>query len=91
MSQLVLHLDGLPRFSRYRPKVIIRTMVATETPLNPGPQHLGDYSVGIETMLKTVKVVWLEDTQNIVSEYAKAAEREGSTLLVEYGGLYREK
>ncbi len=91
MSQLVLHLDGFPRFSRYRPKVIIRTMVATENPLDPGPQHLGNYSWGIEAMLKTVKVVRLRNTQSIVSEYAKAAEREWPTLLVEYAELYREE
>ncbi len=91
MSQLVLHLDGLPRFSRYRPKVIIRTMVATGNPLDPGPQHLGDYSWGIEEMLRMVRVVRLHDAQSIMPEYAKAAELEGSTLLVEYAELYREE
>jgi pyruvate/2-oxoglutarate/acetoin dehydrogenase E1 component len=90
MGQLVLHLDALPRFSGFRPKIIIRTMVACESPLNPGPQHLGDYSYGIEAMLSTIRVVRLKDSASIVPEYAKAAERDGSTLLVEYAELYGE-
>jgi pyruvate/2-oxoglutarate/acetoin dehydrogenase E1 component len=91
MGQLILHLDCLPRISDYRPRVIIRTMIAADFPLNPGPQHLGDYSYGIEAMLQTVKVVRLEERAQIVPEYAKAAEREGSTLLIEYAQLYQEE
>lgn len=88
-SQLVLHLDKLPLFSSYRPKVIIRTAVATNQPLDPGPQHLGgEFTEAYRLMLKTVKVVslWREDL--IVSEYKAAMEREGSTLLVEELKLY---
>src|SRR5712691_1403346 len=57
-NQLVLHLDKLPIYSRggYRPKVIIRTAVATEHPLDPGPQHLGDFSEAVRMMLATVRV-----------------------------------
>ncbi len=40
MNQLVLHLDALPLYSDYRPKVIIRTSIASPIPLDPGPQHL---------------------------------------------------
>ncbi len=91
MGQLVLHLDWLSRKTGYHPRVLIRTMVATAHPLDPGPQHLGDYSWGVEEMLRTVRVVRLHDAQSIVPEYAKAAECEGSTLLVEYAELYREE
>ena len=88
-SQLVQHLDKLPLYSAYRPRVIIRTAVATPVPLDPGPQHLGDYSAAIEAMLSTVKVVRLREAEQIVPEYLAAAEREGSTLLVEYTERYR--
>ncbi len=40
VNQLVNHLDKLPLYSTYRPKVLIRTAVATGYPLDPGPQHL---------------------------------------------------
>lgn len=88
INQLVLHLDKLPLYSPYRPKVIIRTAIATAAPLDPGPQHLGVFTDPIIRMLLTVKVVRLDAAEKIVSEYTAAMKREGSTLLVEYLGRY---
>ena len=89
MSQLVQHLDKLPLYSKYQPKVIIRTAVATPEPLDPGPQHLGDYSNAIQGMLTTIPVVKLYRTQDIMPGYRGALERDGSTLLVEYTRNYQ--
>ena len=83
IPQLVQHLDKIPLFSDYRPKVIIRTAIATPIPLDAGPQHLGDYSDAIQAMLSTVKVVKLTSAEMIVPEYLAAMERELSTILVE--------
>ncbi len=90
MSQLILHLDKLPLYSRggFRPRVIVRTAVATPTPMDPGPQHLGDYTEVFRAMLETVTVVRLDDAARIVPEYLAAVERHGSTLLVERTELY---
>lgn len=88
MNQLVLHLDKLPLYSEYRPKVIIRTAVATDEPMDPGLQHLGDYSDAVQSMLDTVKVVRIGETQEIVPEYQRALESPGSTVLVEYSENY---
>lgn len=90
MSQLVLHLDKLPLYSHggYRPRVIVRTAIATSRPLDPGPQHLGDYTDAIRSMLDTVVVVRLDRPEQIVPEYAKAASRRGSTILIEQTELY---
>lgn len=90
IPQLVQHLDKIPLFSDYRPRVIIRTSIATTNPLDPGPQHIGDYTDAIEAMLSTVKVVKLEHHEQIVPEYKAAMERENSTLLVEYVELYHK-
>lgn len=88
INQLVLHLDALPRYSDYRPKVIIRTAVATSTPLDPGPQHLGDYSRMLVGMLETVFVKRLLRAESIVPAYEEALGFPGSTLLVEYSEKY---
>lgn len=89
-NQLVNHLDKIPLYSHggYKPKVIIRTAVATSTPLDPGPQHLGDFTEAFRSMLKTVHVVRLEDAEDIVPAYRGAMECDGSTLLVEYSEKY---
>jgi pyruvate/2-oxoglutarate/acetoin dehydrogenase E1 component len=88
IPQLVQHLDKIPLFSDYKPKVIIRTSIATINPLDPGPQHIGNYTDAIEAMLSTVKVVRLHTAEQIVPAYKDAMQREGSTLLVEWVEKY---
>jgi pyruvate/2-oxoglutarate/acetoin dehydrogenase E1 component len=89
-NQLVLHLDKIPSYSRggYLPKVIIRTSVGTDQPLDPGHQHLGDYSEAFRMMLRTVRVIELTRAEQIVDEYERAFYRPGSTILVEHMGAY---
>lgn len=89
-NQLVLHLDKLPLYSDggYKPRVIIRTSVATPNPLDPGEQHLGDFSVAFQSMLETVSVVRLLRDIDVVPAYQAALNRDGSTILVEYASAY---
>jgi pyruvate/2-oxoglutarate/acetoin dehydrogenase E1 component len=83
MSQLVLHLDAIPRYSRYRPKVIVRTAIAADTPLDPGPQHVGAYGAAIQSMLQTIPVIYLCRAEDIGPQYEAALIRESSTLIIE--------
>lgn len=95
MNQLVNHLDKYPDL-----KVIIRTCVGSKTPLDPGPQHSGDYAKGLREMLTNVRVIDLAEPQVIFKAYQYAyghkkdriAEGYGSkwnsTVLVERGDLY---
>lgn len=87
MDQLILHLDKIPEYSDYRPKVIIRTGVANGTPLDPGPQHLGDF-YGLDEMLKNVIVYRLHDEQAIYPAYVQALASKKSWLLIEDLGRY---
>lgn len=87
-SQIVNHLDKLPRMSGYRPKVIIRVSAGADKPMHPGPQHLGDYSAAFERMLETVTVVRLDYASKVVPAYREALARDGSTILTEYGALF---
>jgi pyruvate/2-oxoglutarate/acetoin dehydrogenase E1 component len=89
-NQLVLHLDKLYFYSNggYRPKVIIRTAVATDKPLDPGSQHLGDFSEAFRSMLKTVVVDCLHHPHQIIPAYQRALIRDESTILVEYASEY---
>lgn len=87
-NQLVNHLDKLPLYSGFRPRVIIRVAVPTAVPLDPGPQHIGEFSDAFRMMLKTVEIVQLRAADEIVPAYADAVRREGSTILVEYPEMY---
>ena len=90
IDQLVNHLDKLPLYSDYKPKVIIRTAIACDKPLDPGVQHLGNYFPAIREMLSTVSTVCLEDPQGggILRAYQEAYLRIGPTLIIEDLSLY---
>lgn len=87
-NQLVLHLDKLSVYSGFRPKVLIRTAVASGNPLNPGPQHLGDFTDAFKCMLKTVDVETIREEDDVIPAYRRALRRRGSTLLVEMTEKY---
>jgi len=90
INQLVNHLDKLPLYSHggYNPKVLIRTAVATDKPLDPGVQHLGNYTEAIHRMLNKVEVFDLWEEDWIVPAYRYAMKSSGSFLLVEHTELY---
>ena len=88
-NQLINHLDRLPLYSGYRPKVIIRTAVPSTEPFNPGPQHDDDFTMAFDAMLRTVEVDYLRREEDIVPAYKEALRHPKSTVLVEFSGKYR--
>jgi len=89
-NQLVLHLDKLSLYSRggYKPKVIIRTSIATDQPLNPQHQHLGDFTTGLGMMLQTTFVYSLDDPYDVEVKYRDAMSHDAPALLIEHARLY---
>ena len=82
MSQLVLHLNNLPRYG-WRPKVIIRCRVGQKKPLDAGPQHTGNYTELLRPLLTTMNVEEARTPQQVVHAYSWAMQSELSTLIVE--------
>ena len=93
MDSLVNHLDKFQVMTEnnWKPKVILRTSVGSTNPLNGGVQHTQDYTEPFKQILKEVKVVMLDESENILTEFKKAYERDGSTLLIEHGDYYNDK
>ena len=50
-----------------------------------------DYTKQFKEMLTEVEVVMLDKTEDIFTEFKKAYERDGSTLLIEHGDFYNDK
>lgn len=90
LNQLVNHLDKAECMSRgqFKPKVLVRTIVGSREPLDPGPQHYNDYTSALQSMLTNVAVIRLERTEDIRPAYQEALKRDRSTLLVESGSLH---
>lgn len=95
LNQLVNHLDKIPHISHGKllPKVIIKTMVGSVRPLDPGVQHKSNFTPALRLMLDTVVVEDLTEPEMIFPAYKRALERTDgkSTVLVEYGDYYKEK
>ena len=94
-NQVVNHLDKLKRLSRggYTPRVIIRTGIGSERPMNPQCQHLGDYTDAFRLMCENTEIIRLDEPEDIFPAYQKALERTDgvNTILVEVGDFYNEK
>ncbi len=87
-NQLVNHLNLSEKMSHgvWKPGVIIRTQIGNTKPLDPGPQHCGNYYAMLKAGLKNVNVVKIEDAENVLIYYKAAyiaATNGYSTILIE--------
>ena len=85
VDQLVNHLDKIKAMSKseFEPAIIIRTQLGNTKPLDPGPQHRGDYTEGLKKMLKNVKVI---KVKNPIKDYQIAidlADQGISTIMID--------
>lgn len=92
MDSLCNHLNLLPEYSRgiFKPKVIIRTTIGNDYPLNPGLQHTQDLTGVFQKALKfpVVKVI---NSKDVIEVYAMAIEDDTSIMIIEDQRLYKGK
>jgi pyruvate/2-oxoglutarate/acetoin dehydrogenase E1 component len=91
-NQLVNHLDKVNEMSegQFKPVVIIRTAIGSNSPLMPGPQHCQDHTEALRHLCKHINVVKLETADQIVPEYKKALESDRPTILIEIPDIYNK-
>jgi len=86
-NQIVNHLDKLKEMTQLEipPKMIVRTGIGSSIPLDPGPQHKGDFTEAFKLMAPNLHFVRLQSPQQIIEEYRFAYERTDgvSSVLVE--------
>ena len=70
-DQLINHLDKIELISsrQFKPFVIIRTMNGSTDPLDPGPQHKGDYTDALRAATSSVMVIKLREPEHILKSY----------------------
>ena len=93
INQLANHMDKMKEMSRGMlvPKVIIRVAVGARKPLNGGSQHTQDFTESIKYMLTDTVLVELTEPKQVSSTFEDAYNRNGSTVVVEWGDYYAEK
>lgn len=93
INQLVNHIDKMKEMTKglLVPKVIVRVAVGARRPLDGGSQHTQDFTKSIECMLTDTKLVELTEPDQIFDTFVDAYNRNGSTVVVEWGDFYSEK
>ncbi len=93
MDSLVNHLDKIQYMTEktFKPKVIMRTSIGAKIPLDGGIQHTQNYTVPIIKMLHEVNVVLLNEPEQIFPTFESAYNRDGSSLIIEWGDYYNDK
>ena len=81
-NQAVNHLNVM------LPHVIVRVGVGSTTPLDPGPQHVGNFATAFSLMCPNVKFITLEHPEQILPVYREALEYNGPTIVTEIADLY---
>ena len=93
VNQLINHIDKMKHMSKGKliPKVIVRVAVGARKPLDGGLQHTQDFTEAIKNMVTDTKVVELIEPEQIFQTFKDAYERDGSTIVIEWGDFYSEK
>lgn len=93
MNQIVNHLDKWEAMScgQSKPKIIMKAVVGSDYPLDPGHQHKQNFTQAFKSSCDNINVVELVHTHRVLDTYKKALDREDgvSTLIIEHGDLYR--
>ena len=93
VNQLINHIDKMKEMSKGMlvPKVIVRVAVGAKKPIDGGSQHTQDFTESIKNMVTDTKVVELIEPEQIFDTFKDAYNRNGSTVVVEWGDFYSEK
>lgn len=87
-NQLINHLDKFEMMTGTKPNIIIRLGKGSDTPLDPGHQHKGNYFTEFSSLCKNITFHNLLTTEGIVESYKHAYNSGGVHVLVEYPQLY---
>jgi len=93
INQLVNHIDKMKSMSKGMliPKVIVRVAVGASKPIDGGSQHTQNFTESIKHMLTDTKLVELTEADQVLTTFKDAYNRDGSTVVVEWGDFYVDK
>ena len=90
-NQIVNHLDKWEAMSQgeSKPRVIMKAVVGSNKPLDPGHQHQANHAAAFESMCGNINVVELTKAEEVLQAYKKAYSATNSTLIIEHADLYK--
>jgi len=90
MNQIVNHLDKWEAMSvgQSKPKIIMKAVVGSQYPLDPGHQHKANYTECFKSACTNINVVELLYPEQVLPAYEQALNSDISTIIIEHGDLY---
>ena len=94
MDAIINHLDKMPWISgdQFKFPVIIRAIVGSTTPINPGPMHSQDYTSSLRLALKHTPVYVPKTQMELKRAWSDVGLTEsGTVIIVEYKDDYNKE
>jgi len=90
MNQIINHLDKWEAMSmgQSKPKVIMKAVVGSQFPLDPGHQHKANFTQAFKSSVTNIEVVELLYPEEVAHAYQRTLDIDKSTLIIEHGDLY---
>ncbi len=87
-NQLINHIDKYKLMTKKNVNILIRLGKGSDTPLDPGYQHKGNYFSEFQSLCKNITFHNLTEHSTIFDIYKKSYDQGGVHVLVEYPELY---
>jgi acetoin:2,6-dichlorophenolindophenol oxidoreductase subunit beta len=89
LDGIVNHLDKIESMSQgdFHTPVIIRAVIGSKSPLDPGPQHTQDFTEAFKKLIK-FPIYEPNTPKEIIECYEKAKNSNGPVMIIEKRDLY---
>jgi len=89
LDGIVNHLDKIEKMSRgeFKMPIIIRAVVGSKHPLDPGPQHTQDFTEAFKKMIK-FPIYEPQNSKEVLEIYEKVKNFNESAMIIEKRDLY---
>jgi pyruvate/2-oxoglutarate/acetoin dehydrogenase E1 component len=87
-NQILNHLDKWELMGGSKPHVILKAMIGSEFPLDPGHQHKANWVEAIKSMCEKINVYNLIYSHTVYPTYELCLKNKGVHLIIEHGDLY---
>ena len=89
LDGIINHLDKLESMSKgqFTTPVIIRAVIGSKIPLNPGVQHTQDFTEAFRRMIK-FPIYEPKNAQEVIRDYIKVNNSSGPSMIIERRDLY---
>ena len=92
LDGIVNHLDKIESMSegQYQTPVIIRAVIGGKIPLNPGPQHIQNFTTAFRDMVK-FPIYSPKTPREVIEAYKIAKNSKSPSMVIEERDLYEKK